>query len=221
MEFKVGFSIGGMLDAKPPDVPLLCKSVRDLSEHRYSRVLLAKQAVPQKLARIALNASDIAPALLLEVVQTLDGVGTGELCNGASASLSKELRDAIENCAELYAYTLNHPKLRDDAALTHASCAALLRLAADGESAAQIVALRPVSAHGSALLPIVTASAALHAERAEKQSARRAKRAKAKGGRAGAESTVGTSTSDAARNAAQKLCALLSAPARCEQRGRR
>ena len=218
MEFKVGFSIGGMLDANPPDVPLLCESIRDLSEHRYSRELLAKQAVPLKLARIALNASDISPALLLEVVETLDGVGIGELCDGGSASLTKELRDAVDSCAELCAYALNHPTLRDDAALTQASCVALLRLAADGESAAQIVALRPTATGGSPLLPIATASVALHAERAVKQAARRAKRAKAKGGRADAESSAGTS--DAARNAAQELCAVLSAPARCEQRGR-
>ena len=228
VEFRVGFSIGGMLDATPPDISLLSKIVTDLCAHRYSRELMVSNGIPQKLARSTIDATDATPSLHRAVVDALAAVDVGELSSTRSfaGALTAPHKAAAEGCAELCAWTLTAPSLREDAALTAASCSALHALVVDAESSALVIGVLSSRASSSksssssfpAYDALLADAEALHGAKAEKQAKRRAKRNR-DAGKASSSASEGESavlaaaagSSEAARDAVRALVKRLDA----------
>ena len=210
VEFRVGFSIGGMLDATPPDISLLSKIVTDLCAHRYSRELMVSNGIPQKLARSTIDATDATPSLHRAVVDALAAVDVGEL--SSTRSFTAPHKAAAEGCAELFAWTLTAPSLREDAALTAASCSALHALVVDAESSALVIGVlssrASSSKSSSSSLPAYDAlladAEALHGAKAEKQAKRRAKRNR-DAGKASSSASEGESAVLAVRALVKRL----------------
>ena len=217
VEFRVGFSIGGMLDATPPDISLLSKIVTDLCAHRYSRELMVSNGIPQKLARSTIDATDATPSLHRAVVDARAAVDVGEL--SSTRSFTAPHKAAAEGCAELFAWTLTAPSLREDAALTAASCSALHALVVDAESSALVIGVlssRASSSSFPAYDALLADAEALHGAKAEKQAKRRAKRNR-DAGKASSSASEGESavlaaaagSSEAARDAVRALVSAL------------
>jgi len=205
VEFRVGFSIGGMLDATPPDISLLSKIVTDLCAHRYSRELMVSNGIPQKLARSTIDATDATPSLHRAVVDALAAVDVGEL--SSTRSFTAPHKAAAEGCAELFAWTLTAPSLREDAALTAASCSALHALVVDAESSALVIGVlssRASSSSFPAYDALLADAEALHGAKAEKQAKRRAKRNR-DAGKASSSASEGESAVLAVRALVKRL----------------